>query len=225
MTFELISVDLFQTLVDVASIREKVWQIFLGERYSFDRAKKGWDFTAEKILNFFSNEIAEKVEFETVKSVFSRTHAAAFQKFGIDFNHREAAAILARHHNHARPYHDTETFLRFIDGRYTRVVSSDADQDMIDGLPYPKQSDHTFISEALGCYKMDRDNRFFKSVLDRYGIEPHKILHIGDSAADIINPKMLGMKTCWINRTGAIWRHDIRPDHVFTDLKGVLQIL
>jgi hypothetical protein len=44
MGFQLISVDVFQTLVDVPSIKEKVWNIFLNDRYSAVVAQKVWDF-------------------------------------------------------------------------------------------------------------------------------------------------------------------------------------
>lgn len=225
MDLDLISVDMFQTLVDVNTIREKAWQIFLGERYSVDTAQKGWDFTAQRILGFFSGEAVENDGFETVKSVFARVHAKAFQQFDIDFDHRKAASILARLHNDALPYPDTESFLDFIAGRYTVVISSDADRDMVSGLPYLKRSDSIFISEALGCYKMDRRNRFYLSVLNRCRVEPDRILHIGDSVADVVNPKRLGMKTCWINRTGSSWNHATEPDYIFPDLKSLMQVL
>jgi putative hydrolase of the HAD superfamily len=225
MEFKLISIDVFQTLVDVPSIEEKVWKIFLKEKYSPIIAKKGSDYIGKRILNYFSREVLEKNKFETVKFVYSRYFSEAFQKFHIDFDPDEAAVIFAHQHNYAVPYSDTETFLEFIGDNYTYLISTDADNDMIIGMNYWKNSDKIFTSEDLKCYKMSITNRFFKSILDYYQVDPKKILHIGDSASDIVNPKSLGIKTCWINRTNTAWRYEIEPDFVFPDLASTLCIL
>ena len=225
MQFKLISLDIFQTLVDVTSIKEKIWRIFLNGKYSSESAKAGWDFATERVLDYFSREIIEKAEFETVKSVFSKCYSEVFLKFNIDFNHREAAEILAHNHNYAIPYDDAETFMNYIEDKYTYIISSDADNDMISGIKYLGKSDKIFTSEDLKCYKMSKDNGFFKSVLNHYRFDPNEILHIGDSAADIINPKNLGIKTCWINRNNTTWQHEIEPDYVFGDLENVISIL
>jgi putative hydrolase of the HAD superfamily len=225
MEFKLISVDVFQTLVDVPSIEEKAWKIFLGGKYSPIITKKGSDYIGKRILNYFSREVLEKNKFETVKSVYSRFFSEAFQKFDVDFDPNEAATIFAHQHNYAVPYSDTEMFLGFIDDNYTYLISTDADNDMIGGMNYWKNSDKIFTSEDLKCYKMSKTNGFFKSILDYYQVEPKKILHIGDAASDIVNPKSLGIKTCWINRTNTTWQHEIEPDFRFPDLVSILRIL
>jgi len=225
MQFKLISLDIFQTLVDVTSIKEKIWRIFLNGNYSSELAKRGWDLATQKILDYFSIEIIEKAEFETVKSVFSKCYLEVFQKINIDFNHQKAAHILAYNHNYAMPYRDTEKFMNFIGDKYTYIISSDADNDMVCGIKYLNKSDKIFTSEDLKCYKMSKDNGFFETVLKHYKLNPNTILHIGDSAADIINPKKIGIKTCWINRNNSTWQYDIAPDYIFTGLENVLDIL
>lgn len=225
MHYKLISLDIFQTLVDVSSINDKIWRIFLNDNYSSEIAKTGGDFVIERILDYFSREIIEKAEFETVKSVFSKCYSEIFRKLNIDFNHQEAAEILAHNHNFAIPYGDADIFMKYIEDKYTYIISSDADNDMISGIKYLKKCDKIFTSEYLKCYKMSNDNRFFSSILKYYGFEPNKILHIGDSAADIINPKKLGIKTCWINRNNNTWKYEIEPDYIFRDLENVISIL
>lgn len=225
MHFQLISLDLFQTLIDVTSINDKIWRIILSDNYSSESAQLGGDFLTKRILDYFSKEIIEKTEFETVKSVFSKCYSEYFLKFNIDFNHQEAAELLAHSHNQALPFADTDVFMKYIEDKYTYIISSDADNDMTTGIKYLEKSDKIFTSEDLRCYKMSKDNRFFKSVLDYYGFEPSKILHIGDSAADVINPNKLGIKTCWINRNNATWQYEIEPDYVFDNLEDVIGIL
>ena len=154
MHFKLISLDIFQTLVDVTSIQEKIWRIFLNGKYSSERAKAGWNFATKRILDYFSRELVEKTEFETVKSVFSKCYYEVFLKFNIDFDHQKAAEILINYHNHAIPYSDADIFMNYIEDKYTYIISSDADNDMISGIKYLKKSDKIFTSENLKCYKI-----------------------------------------------------------------------
>jgi putative hydrolase of the HAD superfamily len=107
MKFQLISVDVFQTIVDVPSIEEKVLNIFLKDRYSAVIAEKVWNFIRKRVLNYFSKVVVETREFETVKFVFSRYFLEAFQKFDIECDHNEAAKFFAHQHNFAVPYNDT----------------------------------------------------------------------------------------------------------------------
>lgn len=224
MEFQLISVDVFQTLVDVPSIKEKVWNIFFKDKSPIS-GEKVWGFIGKRILNYFSKVVPETIEFETVKFVYSRFFSEAFQKFDIEFDHNEAAKIFAHQHNFAVPYNDTVKFLSFLDDNYTYFISTDTDNDMICDMNYWKNSDKIFTSEDLKCYKMSKTNGFFKSILDYYQVDPKKILHIGDSAADIVNPKSLGIQTCWINRTNTTWQHEIEPDFRFPNLVSILRIL
>jgi len=225
MTFKLISIDIFQTLTDVSSIQEDIMRKFLGDNYTPALSKIGWNLASEKILEYFSEHIAENTTFVTVKTIFALCYSEVFRQLNIDFDPEEAANISAYHHNYVAPFADAEIFLDHIQNKYTYCISSDADNDMIQGLHILKNSDMVFTSESLKTYKMSKDNLFFKTILDHYQVHPHEMIHIGDSPADIINPKRLGIQTCWINRNQANWQNEIEPDYIFTNLEQLTSII
>lgn len=225
MNLKLISVDIFQTLVDVSSIQEQIWRIFLKEDYTLTLCSKGGDLASEKILDYFSKHIAETSTFMSVKSIFSLCYSEVFDEMDIDFDPEKAASITAYHHNLAEPFNDAEDFLSYVKDKYTYCISSDADTDMIEGLDILKDSDRIFTSEDLKTYKMSQENVFFQTILDHYAIQPEEMIHIGDSPADIVNPKRLGIKTCWINRNNSVWQNDIEPDIIFKSLEPLAGLL
>jgi len=225
MNFKLISIDIFQTLVDVSTIQEHIWRIFLGNAYSPELGAKGGDLASDKILEYFSKHIAQHSTFVTVKSIFSYCYSEVFKELNINFDPEKAAHISAHHHNFVAPFNDAEVFLNHIQDKYTYCISSDADNDMIEGLNILKNSDKVFTSENLQAYKMSEQNIFFKTIIDYYRIQPHEMIHIGDSAADIVNPKRLGITACWINRNKANWRNDIKPDYVVESLDELSDLL
>ena len=63
---------------------------------------------------------------------------------------------------------------------------------------------------------------FFRYIIDYYNLPPANMLHIGDSKSDIITPKQLGIRTCWLNRRNLKWDHAVKPDF---EVKSLLEIL
>ena len=225
MDIKLVSLDVFQTLVNVSSIKYKVWKIFLKKSYSAKLAEELWDLATKKLVAYFSNDISKNTEYESVKSIFSKCYSEIFQEFHIDFDHEKAGKILADYHNRAEPFDDTDVFMDFIENNYTYCLSSDTDNDMIKNLKYTKNSHMVFTSENLKGYKNSRDNTFFRSIFHHYDLEAHEILHVGDSVQDILNPKGMGMKTCWINRNNRTWQHKTEPDYICSGLKELMLLL
>ena len=82
-----------------------------------------------------------------------------------------------------------------------------------------------FTTEALGTYKTGSDGKFFSAVIEYYNEDPGRIIHIGDSLSDIIGASEAGIVTCWLNRKGREWGHDIRPDYEVTSLIGAAAVL
>jgi len=66
--------------------------------------------------------------------------------------------------------------------------------------------DHVVCSEMVRCYKPE--SAIFEAALARLDIEPHRVLHVGDSLhSDIGGALRLGIKAAWICRDDRI--HDI----------------
>jgi putative hydrolase of the HAD superfamily len=69
------------------------------------------------------------------------------------------------------------------------------------GLWPMSHCDHWFISSEIGYPKPDQ--RFFRAVEDRLGLQPSQILLVGDDRVnDIIGGQSAGWQTAWIDRSG-----------------------
>ena len=66
------------------------------------------------------------------------------------------------------------------------------------------------ISEAVRAYKPDRV--VFERALERFGVEPHEVLHVGDSDVDDVKgAKSTGLLVAWLNRDGRPRRPGVPP--------------
>lgn len=70
------------------------------------------------------------------------------------------------------------------------------------------------------------DPRLFRAACDHLGVPPENVLHIGDHPVqDILGAARIGMRTIWVNRTGARWEEEHGADHEVTSLEQVLDLL
>ena len=57
-------------------------------------------------------------------------------------------------------------------------------------------------------------------------LPPQEVLHIGDDPAlDVLGASAAGMRSAWLNRTGAVWQHAVKPDVVARDLDELAGLL
>jgi putative hydrolase of the HAD superfamily len=66
---------------------------------------------------------------------------------------------------------------------------------------------------------------FFRHVIKYYNVQPENILHIGDSKSDVIAPKQLGIRTCWLNRRNLKWDSAVKPDFEVNSLLEIPELL
>lgn len=63
---------------------------------------------------------------------------------------------------------------------------------------------HRICSRDTGVGKPDA--RIFLAAAERLGVAPQEILHVGDDPQlDVCGARSAGLRTAWINRTGAAW--------------------
>lgn len=80
---------------------------------------------------------------------------------------------------------------------------------------------------ATGIGAAKPDPRLFRAACDHLGLDPDSVLHIGDHPIqDILGAARVGMRTVWVNRTGAQWvEEEHGADHEVTSLEQVLDLL
>jgi len=63
----------------------------------------------------------------------------------------------------------------------------------------------------------------FLRALELLGLEPHEVLHVGDSlSSDVRGAQALGIPVMWINRNGRDLPDGYLPEYVSRDLSGIL---
>lgn len=225
MGFELICIDMFQTLVNVNTRIPFIWKRILKDQYNEGLAIECAKSVSKNVFNKFHDSVSENKEFIDLKTMFSPFFYTVLKEMNISFDEEEAVKIFMEEHTNATPYDDVESFFSLIGGRLPICLVSDADYEMVIPILRKYKFDEVFISEKVRSYKNTQNSKIFTEVLKHYSIDPNKVLHIGDSSSDIIGANRIGIKTCWINREGGEWKYAPKPDYIVKSLNEVVDII
>lgn len=223
--YEVISLDMFQTLVNIHTRRDFIWRRILGEDYSKELEEKYAELIEKKILEKFHEHTSVANNFSDLKTIFLKYFTEAFEENKLNLNPVDATKIFVEEHGLAESYEDSDLFLKTTSKNYKICLVSDADIEMVQPLLGRFSFDKVFISEEYMSYKNDSESKIFKKVLEHYKVEPKKILHIGDSSSDILGANSVGITTCWINRHNYKWRYEVEPMYKVNSLAEVLKLL
>lgn len=225
MKFELLCVDMFQTLVNINTRIPYIWRRILRDKYNEPLAFECAKSVSKNVINGFHHSASSNGEFVNLKTMFKPFFIDVLKEMNISFDADEAVKIFMDEHTNATPYNDVENFFSSIGDILPICLVTDADYEMVLPLIKKYQFDGVFISETVMSYKNEPNSRIFKDVLKHYAIDPNKVLHIGDSSSDIIGANRVGIKTCWINRESIQWKFKPNPDFTVKSLNEVVNII
>lgn len=225
MKFELICIDMFQTLVNVNTRIPFIWKRILKDQYNEGLASECAKSVSKNVFNKFHESVSENNEFINLKTIFSPFFYTVLKEMNISFDAEEAVRIFLDEHSKATPYDDVESFFSSIGDSLPICLVSDADYEMVIPILSKYKFDEIFISEKVMSYKNARNSKIFTDVLKHYSINPYKVLHIGDSSSDIIGANRVGIKTCWINRDAVEWKYTPKPDYIVKSLNEIADII
>ena len=120
------------------------------------------------------------------------------------------------------PFPDTVGSLERLKARYKLAIISNTDDDLFAATArHLKISfDEVITAEQARAYKPSEAP--FRLALQRLGLSPHRVLHIGQSIYhDVLPAKSLGMATALVFRrgSGATRAIEGEPDLIVPDLK------
>ena len=103
-------------------------------------------------------------------------------------------------------------------------VVSNADREHVTAWSFTLPVRFVLISESVKAYKPHP--LLFQTALERLGVEPHDVLHVGDSDVDDVKgAKGAGLQVAWINRDGRPRRPEVpEPDFEIADLTELLTL-
>lgn len=217
---KVVSIDMFRTLVDLESLERVIWRMLLKDKYTVALAKECATHAGNSLFKYLPQN-----KFLPVKLIFMACFTELFSSTDIEFDPTEATKLWAQQHSLAKPFDDSTLFLNAVGKEYPICLASDTDDDMLGALKQMYAFDYIFTSEQLGSYKANADGRFFSAIIDYYGVRPEEIIHIGDGGLEIVGAGKAGITTCWLNRTGVEWSHDVKPNYEVNSLVDAASVL
>ena len=221
---KLVSIDLFETLVDLSGDRHFLWQKFLGDNATVEQTEDAWNYMGRLVYQSL-DQVNASAAFKPLFNIFHDCFTRAFEYLNVTFDPDNAAQDVIDYHAQRPWFSEALSWLDQIEGQCRICLSSDTDNAMMGDHVRQYPFDKKFTSENLGYYKGDENNRFFDSVISYYGFDPQEILHVGDSFGEIIAAKQIGIQTCWINRNGHEWSKDPLPDYEVSSLDQINKLI
>jgi 2-haloacid dehalogenase len=160
------------------------------------------DATLLELYGEFEAE-AEGGPYQTYRGVLE----SVVQRFGARFGFQPSASELRILHASVPswpPFPDTVAALLQLQKRYRLAVISNIDDDLfaVTRKHLGVEFDSVITAEQAQSYKPSIRN--FRLALDRLGVQPDHLLHVGQSIYhDVIPAQSLGIATVWVNRRSA----------------------
>ena len=103
--------------------------------------------------------------------------------------------------------------------------ASDTQRDALRVLGIAQRFSAVVVSGEVGIAKPDP--AVFAIAIDRIGVKPESVWHVGDSlAADVVGAQAAGLTAIWLNRGGLSWKDgDPKPDHELRSLAELAGLL
>jgi putative hydrolase of the HAD superfamily len=149
---------------------------------------------------------------------------AAMQPHGYGEQHVDAAfAEFYAARNEVECYSDALPALESMAARYPLVSLSNGNADL-ERIGLARFFHFSISSRSFGKAKPAAE--IFHAACAGLDLPPSEVLHIGDDPAlDVLGAHAAGLRSAWLNRSGAAWDHAVRPDMVARDLREVATML
>jgi FMN phosphatase YigB (HAD superfamily) len=220
---QIVSVDLFNTLVDLSNARLALWQTVLGKASTRERINQVMASNTQMIFSTL-DQINVTSVYQPIRAVYKTCFPEVFKRFQIVFDPQEAAEFLICRHAQSPWFPDAVPWLENMRRSFRVCLSSDTDEAMVGEHIRQYPFDMFFTSQGLGAYKGDSKNRFFEAVVAHYALPPWQIFHVGDSPSEIAAAQRVGLQTCWVNRNGLAWPFEDLPDYEVASLEAIIAI-
>jgi putative hydrolase of the HAD superfamily len=149
---------------------------------------------------------------------------AAMQPHGYSEQHVDAAfAEFYAARNEVECYSDALPALESMAARYPLVSLSNGNADL-ERIGLARFFHFSISSRSFGKAKPAAE--IFHAACAGLDLPPAEVLHIGDDPAlDVLGAHAAGLRSAWLNRSGAAWDHAVRPDMVARDLRELAAML
>jgi 2-haloacid dehalogenase len=195
--FSTISFDCYGTLIEWESGILPVVRTLL-ERHNCPQP----DPTILELYGEFEAD-AETGPYQSYRKVLE----SVVKRFGQRFGFQPTASELCILHESIPswpPFPDTAGTLQWLKKRYKLAIISNIDDDLFASTRkhLGVEFDAVITAQQAQSYKPSINN--FRVALDRLGVAPDRLLHVGQSIYhDVLPAQSLGIATVWVNRRSA----------------------
>jgi 2-haloalkanoic acid dehalogenase type II len=218
MTFKAVTFDAYGTLVrneDLALVPRRIV------------ADHGLSSPVEEILRVWTDlysEVTQRPPFRTLREIQAQILACVLRQLGVAADAAPYVELFFQVTTRVELYPEALDVLNAL-GPVRAAVVSNADHEHRAAWNFTWPVQLVVISEAVRAYKPDR--LVFQAALEALGLQPHEVLHVGDSELDDVQgAKAAGLRVAWVNRSGRPRRAGLPPpDFEIRDLTGLIGII
>ena len=170
------------------------------------------------------SEATQLPPFRTLREIQGQILPRVLRRFGVGADAAPYVDLFFQVTTKVELYPETLDVLN-APGHVRSAVVSNADHEHLAAWNFTLPVEFILISETVRAYKPHP--LVFQRALDRFGLQPDEVLHVGDSDVDDVRgARMAGLHVTWVNRTERRRRPGVPPpDFEITDLTGLLPIL
>jgi len=190
-------------------------------------ADHGLSVSASDVHRLWSDlyhEATQAPPFRTLRDIEREILGRVLRAFGVDADPSPYVDLFFSVTTSVTLYPEALGVLRGL-GHVRTAVLSNADLEHTASWTFALPVEFVLISEHLGAYKPQQ--LAFQAALDRLGLDPAEVLHVGDSDVDDVQgAKAAGLAVAWVNRNGRARRPGVpAPDFEIPDLTGLRSVL
>lgn len=218
MPVKAVTFDAYGTLVRNEDLRLIPRQIVADHRLSarVEDVFRGW-------IDLYS-DATQRSPFRTLREIEGDILRRLLRQLGVEGDETPYVDLFFQVTTTVELYPEVPDVLGTL-GAVRAAVVSNADHEHVAAWAFTLPVEFVLISEAVRAYKPHP--LMFRTALERFGLHPHEVLHVGDSEVDDIEgAKAAGLRVAWVNRDGRSRRPGApAPDFEIRDLKELPGLL
>jgi 2-haloalkanoic acid dehalogenase type II len=169
-------------------------------------------------------EATQRPPFRTLREIEGQILSLVLRQFGVGADAAPYVDLFFQVTTKVELYPETLEVLNAL-GHVRSAIVSNADHEHLAAWTFTLPVEFILVSESVRAYKPHR--LVFERALEQLGLQPHEVLHVGDSDVDDVKgAKAAGLRVAWVNRDGRSRRPDVPPpDFEIRDLTALLTLL
>ena len=180
-----------------------------------------------RLYGQYEREAESQTPFVNYRSVLKQVVQSLSVHLNLNLRPQEEN-ILAESMGNWPPFPDTVPALEILKSRFKLGIISNVDADLFrhSEALLKVHLDWVVTSEQMKSYKPAQHN--FRYAMSTFGLDPRQYVHVAQSLHhDVAPANALGLKTVWVNRTGAASTPviDCEPDLEVPDLETLARLV